>query len=348
MNSKTRKRIWPVSLVMALAIIGMMAAVVLSTNPGTAQAQQGLCDSATGATLQALIASGVCQAAESTDDDQGGICDTATGATLEALIEAGTCMADLASGDSTITSDSTSGGAAPEIKVVIDSLPTVGLAVGSSIVLYMEDDYQEPATIPASSVYFVAEPASASTGNGARVYTTNAPKIGTDAYFDKDKKDISIRVFIPDMCTSSTEDCQGPNGVGARQTLTMVIEDDSGIKNPTEAGTHSVLIDILGPADAIPTASTTRARNDELRDTDPSTEQTLMTLPKISLSDVDNSRGYELTITGSGFNDGTTASAYVLKAASAPADCAAIVANPAIYPDRERPRGQRRQSHDYG
>ena len=36
------------------------------------------------------------------------------------------------------------------------------------------------------------------------------------------------------------------------------------------------------------------------------------------LSDVDNIRGYELTITGSGFNDGTTASAYVLQAASAP------------------------------
>ena len=57
-----------------------------------------------------------------------------------------------------ITSDSTSGGGAPEFKVVIDSLPDDDLAVGSSIVLYLEDDYQEPATIPASSVYFVAEP----------------------------------------------------------------------------------------------------------------------------------------------------------------------------------------------
>ena len=328
MNSKTRKRIWPVSLVMALAFIGMMAAVVLSTNPGMAQAQ-GLCDTASGATLQALIDAGVCTAdGSSTDQDEEGLCDTASGATLQGLIDAGVCMGDPSSSGSTITSDSTSGGAAPELKVVIDSLPTVGLAVGSSIVLYLEDDYQEPATIPASSVYFVAEPASASTGNGARVYTTNAPKIDTGAYFDEDKKDISIRVFIPDMCTSSTTACQGPNGVDANQTLTMVIEDDSGIKNPTEAGTHSVLIDILGPADAIPTASTTLARNDALRATDPSTEQTLMTLPKISLSDVDNSRGYELTITGSGFNDGTTASAYVLKAASAPADCAAIVANP--------------------
>ena len=113
------------------------------------------------------------------------------------------------------------------------------------------------------------------------------------------------------------------------QKLTMVLEDNSGIKNPTEAGTHSVLIDVLGPADSIPSASDTLARNDALRATDPSTEQTLMTLPKISLSDVDNKRGYELTITGSGFNNGTTASAYVLQAASAPADCAALVSTPA-------------------
>ena len=330
MNSKTRKRIWPVSLVMALAIIGMMAAVVLSTNPGTAQAQ-GLCDTATGATLQALIDSGVCQDDSATSDDDEGLCDTATGATLQALIDSGVCQDDSGSGGDMIRSDSTSGGAAPELKVVIDSdlLPEGGLAVGSSIVLYLEDDYQEPETIPASSVYFVATPASAPTGNGARVYTTIAPKIATGAYFDEDKKDISIRVFIPDMCTSSTDDCQGPNGVDDTQTLTMVIEDDSGIKNPTEAGTHSVLIDILGPADSIPSASDTLARNDALRATDPSTEQTLMTLPKISLSDVDNKRGYELTITGSGFNDGTTASVYVLQAASAPADCAVIVADPA-------------------
>ena len=37
-----------------------------------------------------------------------------------------------------------------------------------------------------------------------------------------------------------------------------------------------------------------------------------MTVAKIALSDVDNSRGYELTVTGSGFNDGTTATVWVL------------------------------------
>ena len=105
MNSKTRKRIWPVSLVMALAIIGMMAAVALSNNPGAAQAQ-GICDTASGATLQALIDAGVCQDDSTTTDADAeeGICDTASGATLQALIDSGVCQDDsgdgmLAAGD---------------------------------------------------------------------------------------------------------------------------------------------------------------------------------------------------------------------------------------------------------
>ena len=193
----------------------------------------------------------------------------------------------------------------------------MSLPVGSSIVLYLEDDYQEPSTIPAGSVYFVAEPPSAPTGNGARVYTIITPKIATDAYFDADKDDISIRVFIPDMCTNATDACEGPNGPMVGQKLTMVVEDSSGIRNPTEAGSHSAAYAILGPTDSVPGPA----------EVDKDFE--LMTLPKIGLSDVDNIRGYELTITGSGFNNGTSASAYVLQAASAPADCAALVANPA-------------------
>ena len=318
MNSKTRKRIWPVSLVMALAVIGMMAVIALSTNPGMAQAQ-GLCDTASGATLQALIDSGVCPDTNGGGGDDAGLCDTATGDTLQALIDSGVCMADMddvATVGDKIESDSSSGGAAPEFQVVIDSLP-MSLPVGSSIVLYLEDDYQEPSTIPAGSVYFVAEPPSAPTGNGARVYTIITPKIDTDAYFDADKDDISIRVFIPDMCTNATDACEGPNGPMVGQKLTMVVEDSSGIRNPTEAGSHSAAYAILGPTDSVPGPAAV-AKDFEL-----------LTLPKIGLSDVDNIRGYELTITGSGFNNGTSASAYVLQAASAPADCAALVANSA-------------------
>ena len=279
MKKGNRKYIRLLATAMSLAVVGMLATfVALAAQPEPASAQ-GLCDGP----LAPFLAQ--CAGVAPPPTDPG----TPTTPTMPMV----------AAGDG-IASDSTSGGGAPQFQVVIDSLP-MNLAVGSSIVLYLEDDYQEPATIPASSVYFVAEsPTSETTGNGARVYTTIAPKVDNDAYFDADKSDISIRVFIPDMCTSSTDDCQGPNGVNAGQMLTMVVEDDSGIRNPTEAGSHSAAFAIVGPTGSVPGPA---AVNKDFE---------LKTVAKISLSDVDNSRGYELTVTGSGFNDGTTATAWVL------------------------------------
>ena len=273
MKQGNRKHIRLLAMAMSLAVVGMLAAfMALAAQPAPASAQDP-CDGPLAPILPQ------CQGSTPTPTPGP---DTTPDA-----------------GDM-ITSDSTSGGAAPEFQVVIGSLP-MNLAVGGSIVLYLEDDYQEPATIPASSVYFVAEnPTNAPTGNGARVYTTIAPKIDTDDYFDADKSDISIRVFIPDMCTNATDACEGANGPMQGQKLTMVVEDNSGIKNPTEAGSHSAAFAILGPTDGVPGPAAVDK------------DFELPTWAKISLSDVDNIRDYELTITGSGFNDGTTAAVYVL------------------------------------
>ena len=199
-----------------------------------------------------------------------------------------------------ITSDSSTGGGSPEFKVVIDDLPS-DLPVGSSVVLYLEDDYQEPTSISASSVYFVADmDRSDETGNGARVYATVAPKLDTDEYFDATKSDISIRVFIPDMCTTEVAMCKGLNGPGMGQRLTMVIEDTSGIKNPSEAGKHSVAVRVLGPTDDLPGPDAV-TKEDEM-----------VTAAKVELSDNNNKRSYEMVVTGTGYNDGTTATAYTL------------------------------------
>ena len=48
---------------------------------------------------------------------------------------------------------------------------------------------------------------------------------------------------------------------------------------------------------------------------------------RISLSDVDNSRGYNLTVLGSGFNRGSSATVYVLNTVSAPGSCQALIAH---------------------
>ena len=331
MSNKTRKHLWPVSLVMSIGIIGALAAfLVLGTNPGPTTAHgpgdhpnQNWPACADMTDAQRGIHNGIHEniGFHGTMDP----CPTPGTGT-------GTSGTDMPATGDMITSDSSSGGGAPQIELTIAELG-MDLNVGSSIVLYLEDDFQEPDSIPMSSVYLVAEGGDmdqmVKTGNGSRVYVTSPVKIKTGAYFDDDKKDIAIRVLVPDMCTTDTLACQTSDGPKMGQKVTLVIESDSGIKNPSEAGTHSVFFDLLGAAARIPSASNVRDRNDAMRDADPPTERTLSTVAKISLSDVDAKRGYELTITGSGFNNGTTASVYVLKAASAPADCETLVSDSA-------------------
>ena len=178
-----------------------------------------------------------------------------------------------------------------------------------------------------TSVYLVAEGGTpdqmVKTGNGSRVYVTSPVKIKTGAYFDEDKKDIAIRVLVPDMCTTDTPACQTSDGPKMGQKVTLVIESDSGIKNPSEAETHSVSFELLGSAESgSPPPERSVVRNDARRAADKAadrkpgdeggSERVLKTVAKIGLSDVDNKRGYEMTVTGSGFNDGTSAGVYVL------------------------------------
>ena len=306
MSNKTRKHIWPVSLVMSIAIIGALAAfLVLATNPGDTQAHgagdhpnQGwpacadmvpgdrAIHDAAHANLTIHGTNAPCSATPSTPSTPAGPAKTA--------------------------SDSSSGSGSPEIQLTINSLPS-NMSVGSSIVLYLEDDFAEPSSILASSVYIVATPASETTGNGARVYVTSPAKIKTGAYFDADKKDISIRVLVPDMCTNATDKCEGPNGLMMDQKVTVVFESDSGIKNPSEArspGYHTGYA-LLGATEGIPSKVTAdgmpvdgKPRGRMLDD--------LVVYRKITLADVDNKRGYEQTVTGSGFKDGTTADVHVL------------------------------------
>ncbi len=229
-----------------------------------------------------------------------------------------------------ISSDSTTSGAAPKLTVKVTDL-TIDLPVGASVVLFLEDDFQVPESIPASSVYFVANsPKLVAAGNGAPVFATEPPEIETDDYFDDDKDDISIRVSIPDMCTGDSADCKGPNGIQYKQDLTMVILSSSGIRNPSEAGQHTVAFNVLGFNDDVPgTRRLSQGRIDRIRDANgmelsaaeiaASTTRTLLngqgvylpTVAKISLSDTDGERGDELTVNASGFNNGVSAVAYV-------------------------------------
>ena len=221
-----------------------------------------------------------------------------------------------------ITSSSTSAGSTIELKVTIASLPK-DLAVGSSVELYLEDDYQVPDAIARSAVYFVVTgaPTTANanaaliTGNGAPVAALAPPVIATDDHFGGDD-DYAIQVVIPDLCTADADACDPQNGPLEGQSLTLVIGKAAGIKNPSEQKNYKAGFSVLDVGEA----------GNDGPDREVAAADRLSILAEVSLSDEDNTRGYELTITGSGFNNGTTANAYVLKSATEPANCADVVA----------------------
>ena len=209
-----------------------------------------------------------------------------------------------------IKSSSTSANAPVKLTLTIGNLPE-DMVASSSIELYLEDDFQVPDTIDRGSVYFAAgNPRTAATNNGGRVYATDPIEIDTDYHYGGDD-DWAIQVFLPDFNTA--DDFDGFQGPQRGQTLQLVFTRDAGIRNPSEAGTHSVGYSVLRP-------------NDDANDGPQVQLGTVSTKAKISLSDEDNTRGYELTVTGTGFNNGTSAAVHVLADDDVPQDLAAMVA----------------------
>ena len=322
MSNKTSKHIWLLSLMMSLAIIGVIAAfVVLATVPRDASADGDAPHSCAGMTAaQIAIHNGV--------DDQlnGGNGQCLPPGTTPTPTPMPPPPPGAAMEEFDITSSSTSASATVELRVIIENLSET-LVVGSSIELYLEDDYQVPASIPAGAAFFIAEDPNGlgrrATGDGSPVLALSPVIIGTDDHYAGDD-DYALQVVIPDMCPGTTSTsggsgvCDGQNGLPAGDTLTLVLSRAAGIQNPTEQKNYKVGAQILPLGTDIQPNTAPNAAS----------AATLPVVAKTALSDDDNKRGYELVITGSGFNNGTTADAYVLKSTAVPDNCAALVANP--------------------
>ena len=299
MSKKTRKHIWPVSLAMSIAIVGALAAfIVLATNPGSSSAHGGTPHDCSG---MGDAAQGVHDAFAASDDPKCSDTDTDTD----------TGNGQMGSTDDAFSTGSTSASASIEVKVTIDSLAMAAEA-GSSVEVYLEDDFQVPDSIDRDTVYFrVTSPRTANTNDGGRVYATDPIDIGDADHFGGDD-DWSIRVYIPDMNTS--DDADEYNGPIVGQTVTLVFTKSAGIKNPSEAsdaGDHSAayrVLDANGDANGDGTSDVNSDSSDRGRVNLPGST----TVAKIALNDDDNVRGYDLTVTGSGFNNGVTADVYVL------------------------------------
>ena len=111
-----------------------------------------------------------------------------------------------------IESSSTSANAGVKLTLTIGNLP-MNMLGGSSIELYLEDDFKVPDTINRGSVYFTVEnQRTDATSNGSRVYATDPIEIDTDGHFTDDKDDYAIQVVLPDFNTADRSEFDGFNG----------------------------------------------------------------------------------------------------------------------------------------
>ena len=259
MKNTTRKHIWPVSLVMGLAVIGALAVIVaLTALPGSALAQ----DNPFSGGPPASVA------------------------------------------DDSIASTSTSGDASVQLTLTIGD--PGALQAGSSVVLYLEDDFQV-GDIDESQVYFVGT----TTG---RVYVTDSVVVSDDNHFAGDD-DWDIQVFVPDMNPGNDTGFDAWSRADAKGI--KLVLDKAGVRNPTEAGSHSAGYTVLRPGEAVVKFDAANASHHMVND--------LATLAKISLSDEADGRGKVVTVTGSGFNNGTGAEVFVFVSHDKPESCQALI-----------------------
>ena len=274
MRNKARKHIWPVSLAMSLALVGVLAVVALAlAGSNTAQAH-GPCtlDTMTVAVFAECVATGG-DKAHPHETDTAPV-TTPAGAMLES------------------SSDTSSAGVKLTLTIELDQ----NLTGSSWVEIYLEDDYQEPGSIAKENVIFEARGAPTTGGSNVDVNTTftaAAVEIDDGGEIDGEEDAVVISARIPDM-----KDGDATGYPEAGQTLVMVVSDAAGIKNPSEEGMHSTGFSIIGGTDD-------RADEAGMKLDD------LPTWAKISLSADDGGRGKEVTISGSGFNNDTTAEAFV-------------------------------------
>ena len=121
-----------------------------------------------------------------------------------------------------------------KVTLKIGNLPMMPrMRAGSSVVLYLEDDFQVPDSIARNTVYFtVTNNPQKATGEGGRVYVTDPIEIEEDNYYGGDD-DTSIRVYLPDFNTGDGYD--GFQGPDPGQTLTLVITEAGGHREPARS-----------------------------------------------------------------------------------------------------------------
>ena len=362
MSNKTRKRIWPVSLAAALgvvAMLAMLAATVWVSNPaeaqgpppggpGTLQATAAGEDQVdltwrgglgadsyevqrkTGSGSFGTISDPNPTTTSYTDNDPG----LAAGTTYTYRVRS--VNADGMSGWSNEASETTAGtmptmpptttpsgvsvsgwsstgGGSDDVVIRVTDQT---LDIDDSIVLVLDDKFSVPSSIPSGSVYIREQ---GGPSGGARVTASVSVDSEDDVLTGDDSH--TIRVYVPDMNPADNM------VAGITRDFAVVIAKSAGVKNPTEGEkTYAIGYQILRGNAGYASGGTLMFDSDGSGD---AMDSKVHVRAKVGLDDENNKRGYELTITGTGFNSGSSATAYVAHASAIAAywnglDCAAM------------------------
>ena len=251
----------------------------------------------------------------------------AAGAVVEASVTATNGEGTSSAGTGTLTvaatpvsleSSSSTGSAGIKLTLIVPL--TENLTGSNWVEIYLEDDYQEPSSIANAAIVFEARGAATEELDLNTTFAAAAVELDDGGELNGEDNAVVISARIPDMLSG--------DGTGyplAGQTLIMVVSVDAGIKNPPEQGDHDNGFSIIGG-----TASRAgEAEVENIGDGDyANADGKLFTKAKISLNDEDAGRGAPITVTGTGFNNGTTATVKILafNAAQDPApSCAAVM-----------------------
>ena len=305
MSNKTRKYIWPASLVMSLALVGVVTVFVVIGMTGTQSAEaHGPCDfqTQTGAEFSRCVATGGDVVGHHDDTDDTSMM-TPAGATLQ-------------------SSSSTSSAG---VKLTLTIELKENLTGSSWVEIYLEDDYQEPGSIAKENVVFEARGDPTTGGSGVDKDTTFAAaavEIDDGGKLNDEDNAVVISARIPDM-----KDGDATGYPKAGQTLYMVVSEAAGIRNPSEDGSHDTGYSIISGIDERAGVAQEKDIGIDTGTADNANDAgKLLTKAKISLSADDGGRGKEVTISGTGFNDGVTAEAFVLVKMTGDApDCQTII-----------------------
>ena len=177
------------------------------------------------------------------------------------------------------------------------------LDIDDSIILVLDDKFSVPSSVPSGSV-FIREPGGSS--GGARVTASVSVDSEDDDLTGDDSH--TIRVYVPDMNPADNM------VAGITRDFAVVIAKAAGVKNPTEGEkTYAIGYQILRGTAGYTSGGTMEF--DSNGSGDPM-DSMVHVRAKVSLDDENNKRGYELTITGTGFNSGSSATAYVAHASA--------------------------------